>query len=111
MWKNKFVPVGIASCISQCEFDISKWKSYVVYLEANNFENKLHYIVNATGLNDLGCLNSCLYTDIDNIQEYLTIKLISILANYKNSEIPINPASEVLVLIYQNRGYDKPLND
>ena len=74
-------------------------------------ENKLHHIVDATGLNDLGCLSSCLYTDIDNAQEHPTTKLIPALTNHKDSKIPINPISEAPVLTYQNRGYIKPLND
>ena len=105
------MPVGITSRILQCKPDISKQEGYSVDLEANNLENELHHIVDATGLNDLGCLSGYLYTDADNAQEHPTTKLISALANHKDSETPIDPASEAPVLMYQNRGYVKPLND
>ena len=65
--KDEFEPVGIVSCILQCETDISKQKGYSVDLEADNFENELYHAVNAAGLDDLGCLRVCLYTNADNI--------------------------------------------
>ena len=38
-------------------------------------------------------------------------KLVSALVNYKDLEIKINPVSEIPILIYQNKGYIKLLND
>lgn len=59
----------------------------------------------------MGCLSNCLYTDTENAQKHLTIKLISVLANHKDSKTTINPASKAPVLIYQNKYYVKPLNN
>lgn len=110
-WEDKFVPVGIASRVLQCEPDISEQEGYSVDLEADNLEKELHHAVDAAGLNDSGCLSGCLYTDTDNVREHPTTKLISALANHKDSETPIDPASEAPVLTYQSRDYVKPLND
>lgn len=60
------MPVGIAGNILQYKPDFSKRENYTVNLESNNFKNKLHNVVNATGLDDSGCLGGCLYTNIDN---------------------------------------------
>lgn len=111
MWKDKFMPVGLVSRVLQCEPGISEREGYSVDLEADNLENELHHVVDATGLNDSGCLYNCLYTDADDAQEHPTTKLISALANHKDSETPIDPASEAPVFTYQSRDYVKPLND
>lgn len=105
------MPVGIASYVLQCKPDISKQKGYFINLEADNFKKKLYYAIDADSQNDLGCLSGGLYTDADNILEYSTTKLILTLANHKDSNILIDPASEAQVLMYQNRGYIKPLNN
>ncbi|WP_375449087.1 DUF6570 domain-containing protein [uncultured Nostoc sp.] len=121
-WEDEFVPVSIASRVLQCEPDISEREGYSVDLEADNLENELHHeadnlendlhhAVDVAGLNDLGCLSGCLYTDADDARDHPTTKLISALANHKDSETPIDPASEAPVLTYQSRGYVKPLND
>ena len=84
---------------------------YVVNLESDNFENKLHHKVVVTGLNNSSCLSSCLHTDANNVGEHLTTKLISVLANHKDSGTPIDSILEVLLLIYQKKGYIKLLNN
>ena len=100
MWEDKFVPVGIASCVLQYEPDISKRESYSVYLEANNFENELHHVVDAASLDVSNCLSGCLYTDVDDAGKHSTTKLISALANHKDSKTLIDPALEASVLTY-----------
>lgn len=53
-------------------------------MKAGNFENNLHYIPNNVGIGNLNLLSSCLYANIDNTQEYPTIKLVLAITNYKN---------------------------
>lgn len=65
--ENKFVSVGIANCVLQYKHNINKQKGYYINFKANNFENKLYYAVDNTSLNDLGCLNGFLDTNVDNI--------------------------------------------
>lgn len=42
----------------------------------DNFENNFHHIVNNIEIDDSGGLSSCLYTNIDDTQEYPTMKLV-----------------------------------
>lgn len=105
------MPISITNRVLQCKPDIGKREGYAVDFEANNYKNKLHHAVNTVSRNDSSYLSGCLYTHADNTREYLTTKLILTLANHKDSETPINPTSEALVLTYQNRGYVQFLND
>ena len=111
MWKDKFMPVGIASYVLQFDPDISKQEGYSVDLKANSFENKLHHTFNAAGLNDLGSLSGFLYIHVNNTQEHPTKKLILASIIYKDLETPLNLALETPIFTNQNRGYIKPLND
>ena len=94
------MPVNIASCNLNCKSNISKKEDYFVDLEANNFENELYFAVDAAGLNNFSGLSGCLYTNADNAQDHLITKLISTLANYKDSKTPINLAREAPVFMY-----------
>lgn len=44
-----------------------KRKRYITNLEIDNYKNKLYYTVNDAGLNNSWLLNSCLYTDANDI--------------------------------------------
>lgn len=110
-WKDKFVSVSIASYILQYKPDIRKQQGYSIDLEIVNLENELYHTVNATSPNDLWYLSNCLYTNANNTQEPLTTKLISVLANHKDLEIPINLISKAQILMYQNKSYVKSFND
>lgn len=57
-------------------------------------------MINTIGLDNLSCWNGCLYKDANNAQEYLITKLVSILANHKNSGLFVNLISEAAMLIY-----------
>lgn len=103
--------IGIASNVLYCKPDISKKNGYFINLKANNFEKKLYHVVDLIALNNLSCLSSCLYMDIDNTQNHPTTKFISSVPNYKDLKTPIDPTSEILVIIYLNRDYFKLLND
>lgn len=59
--------ISIASRVLQYKPNISKQNGYFIDLEANNFQNKLHFVVNATSLNDFSCLSDYLYVNADNI--------------------------------------------
>ena len=110
-WKNEFVPIDIASNILQYKPDLSKQKGYAVNFQSDNFKNKLYQLVNVAGLEYLGYLSGCLYTNTDNAQEHPTTKLVSALVNHKNSGTLIDLMSKALVLSYQTKGYIIPLNN
>lgn len=95
------MPIGIArNVLHEYKPDLSKREGYIVNCKSDNFKNKLHYTVNAIGLDDSDCLSSCLYMNADNAQEHPTTKLVSALANHRNSETPIYPMSEMPILTY-----------
>ncbi len=102
--------VGITSKHLQYKPVLSKRKGYVVNLESDNFENELHQAVNVAGLDDSGYLSGCLYTDAEDAREHPTTKLVSALANHKNSGTSIDPVSKASVLSYQTKSYITSLN-
>lgn len=103
--EDKFLPIGMAGNVLQYKPDFSKREYYAVNLESNNFDNRLHQAVDATGHNYLGCISNWLYTDTDNIWKHPTTKLVSILINYKNLGTSINTISKVSIFIYQTKSY------
>lgn len=66
-------------------------------LEIDNFKNDPHHTIKSARISDFDLLSNCLYTNIDNNQKHLTIKLVSTISNYKkksnnqdtNTSIPI----------------------
>lgn len=46
----------------------------------------LYYIITPNNFNNLGYWNNFLYTNINNIWEFMTIKFFLILVNHKNLE-------------------------
>lgn len=78
-------------------------------MEADNFENNLHHTANNIEIGDLGLLSSCLYINVNNIQEYPTMKLVLAISNDKNRSN--NDKINSLILTYQNYGRITPLNN
>lgn len=103
-WKNKFLPVGITSNVLQYKCNLSKQKGYAINLASMNFENKLYQVFDITGLDDSGCLSGYLYKNANNTWEHLTTKLVSTLANHKNSGTSIDLLSEAPVFTYLIKG-------
>lgn len=66
--------------------------------------------MNDAGQNNSWFLKSCLYTDANNIQEYLTLKLVFAVINHKQN-IVSNKNSNLPILIYKNNRYYILLNN
>lgn len=66
--------------------------------------------MNDAGLNDFGLLNGYLYTDIDDARKHLTIKLVSVVTNYKRG-VALSDNVYLPILTYKNSGHPIPLND
>lgn len=69
-------------------------------MKAKNFKNDLYHTINSTGIDNLGLLSGCLYTNADNTQEHPAIKLVSAITNHKKKSINKNNNSRIL--IYKN---------
>lgn len=108
-WEGKFIPAGISSRVLQYDDDIQEKEGYAANLETDNFENNLHYAVNSAGISDSSVLSGCLYTDTDDTQEYLTMKLVSAICNHKRKSN--NQDVNTLILTYKNPGRVISLND
>lgn len=52
-------------------------------LKTDNFKNNLHHADNNIGIRDSGLLSGCLYINMDNTWEHLTMKLVSAISNHK----------------------------
>lgn len=61
------------------------------------------------GIGKSSLFSSCLYTDVDNIREHLTINLISAITNQKKKSN--NKDTNTPILTYKNSGYIVFLND
>ena len=109
IWKEKFIFVSILSKILQYNNNIQNKKGYAANLKTDNFKNNLHYIINGEKINDFDLLHSCLYINIENIWEYLTMKLVSTISNYK--KISNNQNVNTPILTYKNPGCNFFLND
>lgn len=57
----------------QCDEVIHESENYTVDLKVNNFKNNLHHSANNIGISNMDLLSGCLYTNVDNTQEYPTI--------------------------------------
>ncbi len=62
---NKFILEGILSRVIIMENNSSERKGYGANLVENNKENNLHYAIRSIGINELGILSGCIYTDIN----------------------------------------------
>ena len=62
------------------------------------------------GLNDIGFLGDCFYTDANDTWMYPTMKLVSAITNYQN-EAAFNEHLDLPVLTYINNGHSTLLND
>lgn len=78
-------------------------------MEADNFENNFYHIASNAEIGDLGLLSSCLYTNINNTQEYSIMKLVLAIINYKNRSN--NDKINSLIFTYQNNKYITLLNN
>lgn len=86
----------------QCDNDNKEWESYIANLEVENIQNELYHVVKNAGLSDSGLLSGCLYSDVDNTQEYHTMKLVSVISNHNRKFINIDTNNPIFT--YKNTG-------
>lgn len=67
IWKRGFVFAKILNRVLQCDKNIYEREDYAANLKVENFKNNFYYNVNSAGIDDLGLLSSCLYTNMNNI--------------------------------------------
>lgn len=78
-------------------------------LRLDNIKNDLYYSINSKKISDSDILNDCLYTNIGNTQEYPTIKLVSVIFNYKKKNKNLDPNTPILT--FKNTDCIVLLND
>lgn len=78
-------------------------------MNIDDFENDLYHSIKNVETNDFGLLNSYLYTNIDNIQKYSTMKFVLAIINYKNKFN--NNFTNTLVFTYKNSRHTITLNN
>lgn len=66
--------------------------------------------INNANLNDSDLLSGCLYIDINDIQEYLTLKLVFLVTNYKQV-VASSEHLDLPILTYKNNECFIPLNN
>ena len=71
-------------CVLECDEDNQERDDYAANLDTDNFENDLYHAIHDVEIHDFGLLSGCLYTDMDDIQNHPTIKLVLAITNHKN---------------------------
>lgn len=71
--------------------------------------NNFHYTANNIKIGNLDLLSGCLYTNINNTQEYPIIKLVLATINYKRKSN--NNKTNFLIFTYSNNKRVTLLND
>lgn len=66
--KDELNSVGIFDRVIYYDKDFYKRENYSANLKTRNYKNNLYYIINYVGISDSGLLNSCFYTNIDDIE-------------------------------------------
>ena len=127
LWKDEFVPAGLAESVVECGVDHSEKQGYGADLETDNLENDFHATTQEAGF-DNTAISNCVYTNADQIRDHLTSKLILTIANnellcadfvqkYSNSDDAVllsdnnnNAEVEAPLVIYCSKSSAKPLN-
>lgn len=89
-----------------------KRKGYETDLVENSHENDLDYAIRAIGINELGILSDCIYTDVNKSRQNLYLKLIFAIQNLSDDNVAEDHNNYLGPLISYNFYNDKkPLND
>lgn len=108
-WENKFISFGITENMIYCNFNYYKRVSYVVDLCDSNNENNLDVAIADTGIEEDNINSGCVYSNINNLWQNLTLQLLFAIGNIKTTAL----ASDITttVISYCNKGRLVPLND
>lgn len=78
-------------------------------MKVDNFENDFYHVVNNTRIGNLGLLSGYLYTNVNDSQVHLTLKLVLAITNHNSRSNNNNINSSILT--YQNNKRVTLLND
>lgn len=109
-WDDEFIFVELSVQVVLYDLNQEKQGGYVADLNIDNFENEFYHVVDNARLNDTDFLSSCLYTNTNDTQMHLTMKLISAIINYKN-KTTLNNYIDLLVFTYTNNDHFTLLNN
>lgn len=84
---NKFIPKTISFRVVIMKNDISERKSHGADLFKDNNKNNLHHAIGSAGINKLGILNDCIYTNVNRFRQNPYLKLISAIYNLSNHSV------------------------
>lgn len=79
-------------------------------LNIENYENELFHVINGIKLDFDGMLSSYFYTNTDDTQTNLILKLVASVTYYKNNAIP-GQNIDLLIFTYTNNSCLTPLNN
>ena len=82
-WEDKFIFSNIMNSIVHCNANQYKCEDYATDLNDSNFENGLDAVIAGTGIERDHINIGCVYSDIDNQHQNLTLQLLSAIANIK----------------------------
>lgn len=102
--EDELVPKSIENNIILSSFDYSKHKSYMYDQSENNLENGIYTAISYVNKLYYGLHSKCVFNDIDEMQYYHILKLISVVYNFTNDNIE----TIKLLIIYNANGYPTP---
>lgn len=78
---DKFISEDILSRVVLMNQDSKKCKRFVTDLNTRNDKNDLYYVFRTAGIENIDLFNSCIYTDINETRQNLSLKLIFAINN------------------------------
>ncbi len=110
IWEDKFIPSGIMDNIVHCNTDQHEREGYVTDLKDSNFENDCDAIIAGTSIEGDHINSGCVYSDIDNQRQNLTLRLLSAVANIQATVFTTDQLTSTTIL-YRSSGQLILLND
>lgn len=109
-WEDKFIPSDIMDNIIYCNFNHHECEGYAADLYDSNYENNPDVAITGTSIvrNDIN--TSCIYSDIDDGWQNLTLRLLSTITNIK---VPVSTLDQPIstIISFCNRDQLILLND
>lgn len=78
---DKFISEGILSRVVLMNQDSKKRKRFVTDLNTRNDKNDLYYVFKTAEIENIDLSSSCIYTDINETRQNLSLKLIFAINN------------------------------
>lgn len=109
IWEDKFIPSGIIDNMVHCNPNHYKRMCYAVDLCDSNYENDFDITIENTSIERDNINSGCVYSNINNLRENLTLQFLFAIGNMKATAFALNITTTIIS--YCNKSPLIPLND